>query len=140
MRQMRHSTRTHEMKQNRTSTQLNKARVLKALRLTLGVIQPACKMAKIGRQTFYSWKRTDPEFREDYQEIKEESLDFAEVVLLQLIAEGNAKATIFYLNAKGKHRGWGLPVSRRAKNVQQNYVNELENMSNEELMSIINGK
>lgn len=126
-------------KQNRTSTQLKKARLLKALEKTLGVIQPACRMARVNRQTFYNWLKSDSQFTEDYQEVLETSLDFAEMSLIQQIADGNTRAIIFFLSHKAKHRGWGLPSSQKTNhNSNQKYSNDLESMSDEELMAIIN--
>lgn len=127
------------MNQKRDSTLFKKKRLLKALKKTLGVIQPACRMVRVSRQTFYNWLKTDLQFKEDYQEIREESLDFAEASLMQQIAERNPRATIFFLSHKGKDRGWGLPNSRKANyNSNQKYSDDLENMSDEQLMVIIN--
>lgn len=127
------------VKQNRDSTISKKKRLLKALEKTLGVIQPACRMARVNRQTFYNWLKSDSQFTEDYQEVLETSLDFAELSLLQQIADGNAKATIFFLSHKAKHRGWDLPNSQKA-NINQKISGDLEKLSNEELLAIINGK
>ncbi|MFC4686592.1 hypothetical protein ACFO4P_06555 [Epilithonimonas pallida] len=127
------------VKQNRTSTQLKKARLLKAMEKTLGVIQPACRMARVNRQTFYNWLKSDSQFKDDYQEVLEDSIDFAEMSLIQQIADGNTTAIIFFLSHKAKHRGWGLPSSQKANyNRNQKYSNDLESMSDEELMAIIN--
>lgn len=131
-------THTREMKQNRTSTQNKKRRLLRALEKTLATVQPACKMARVSRGTFYNWLKTDKQFEADYLEIKEGAIDFAEMSLMQQIAEHNTRATIFFLNNKGKHRGWGLDVARNANKVSKNYSDELEKMSDEELMAIIN--
>ncbi len=117
----------------RTSTVSKKKRLLKALELTLGDISRS-KMARVNRQTFYNWRKSDTQFKEDYQEILEASLDFAEMSLLQQIADGNARATILFLSHKAKHRGWGLKNS----NINQKHSDDLENKSDEELMAIIN--
>ena len=129
------------MNQTRNSTVFNKKRLLKALEKTLGVIQPACRMARVNRQTFYNWLKSDSQFKDDYQEIKESALDFAEMSLLQQIGDGNAKATIFFLSHQAKHRGWGLPNSRKANyNINQKNSDDLEKLSNEELIAMINSK
>lgn len=126
------------VKQNRDSTISKKKRLLKALEKTLGVIQPACRMARVNRQTFYNWLKSDSQFTEDYQEVLETSLDFAEMSLLQQIADGNTKATIFFLSHKGKHRGWGLTTSRKVNhNITQKNFDDLGNLSNEQLLEII---
>ncbi|AZA51553.1 hypothetical protein EG348_00305 [Chryseobacterium sp. G0201] len=109
--------------------------LLKALGKSLAVISPACQMANVNRQTFYNWLRSDTQFKNDYEEIKEISLDFAETSLFQQIGEHNTTATIFYLKTKGKHRGYGQDNSY---SVSRN-VKTLDHLTDEELMSIING-
>ncbi|WP_143884251.1 hypothetical protein [Chryseobacterium binzhouense] len=125
-------------KQNRDSTTSKKKKLLKVLEKTMGVIQPACKMAGINRQTFYNWIKSDSQFYEDYQDLLEKSLDFAETSLLKQIADGNTRAIIFFLSNRGKHRGYRLSNSKKAnyRNNQKCY-NEVENMSDTELMEII---
>lgn len=126
------------VKQNRDSTISKKKRLLKALEKTLGVIQPACRMARVNRQTFYNWLKSDSKFTEHYQEVLETSLDFAEMSLLQQIADGNAKATIFFLSHKGRHRGWSLPTSRKVNHsITQKNSDDVENLSSEQLLEII---
>ncbi|MBL7881222.1 MAG: helix-turn-helix domain-containing protein [Chryseobacterium gambrini] len=124
------------MVRNRLSTKLKKKMVLKALEKSLAVVSSACQMANVNRQTFYNWLKSDSQFKEAYEEIKEISLDFAETSLFQQIGEYNTTATIFYLKTKGKHRGYG----------QDNYfksnrnVNSLENLTDEQLWEIIKNK
>ncbi|WP_375181874.1 helix-turn-helix domain-containing protein [Chryseobacterium sp.] len=124
------------MVRNRLSTKLKKKMVLKALEKSLAVVSSACQMANVNRQTFYNWLKSDSQFKEAYEEIKEISLDFAETSLFQQIGEYNTAATIFYLKTKGKHRGYG----------QENYfksnrnANSLENLTDEQLWEIINNK
>ena len=125
-------------KQNMDSTIFKKKKLLKVLEKTLGVIQPACRIARVNRQTFYNWLKSDSQFKEDYQDVLERSLDFAETSLLHLIADGNTRAIIFFLSHKGKHRGYGLNNSKKANNRNnQKYYTGLENMSDTELMEII---
>ena len=127
------------MQYSRTSTQNKKRRLLKALKNTLGIIQPACKMAKVNRQTFYNWLKSDSQFKNDYQEILEDALDFAEASLLQQVADGNSRAIIFFLSHKAKQRGYSLVNSRRENhNNTQKTSTGLEDLSNEQLLAIIN--
>lgn len=121
-------------KQNRLSTKFKKKMLLKALEKSLAVVSSACKMANVNRQTFYNWLKSDLQFREAYEEIKETSLDFAETSLFQQIGEYNTTATIFYLKTKGKHRGYGQNYT-----INKNIMN-LDHLTDEELMSIINNK
>lgn len=123
---------------DRISTQQKKARLLKALGKTLGMIAPACRMARVNRQTFYNWLKSDVQFKDEYQNILEDSLDFAEAMLIQLISEGNTKATIFFLSHKAKHRGWSLSAPQIGNSLNRKIFDDLANMSDEDLWKIIN--
>lgn len=127
-----------EMNIDRISTQQKKARLLKALGKTLGMIAPACRMARVNRQTFYNWLKSDVQFKDEYQNILEDSLDFAEAILIQLISEGNTKATIFFLSHKAKHRGWSLSAPQIGNSLNRKIFDDLANMSDEDLWKIIN--
>ena len=127
-----------EMNIDRISTQQKKARLLKALGKTLGMIAPACRMARVNRQTFYNWLKSDVQFKDEYQNILEDSLDFAEAMLIQLISEGNTKATIFFLSHKAKHRGWSLSAPQIGNSLNRKIFDDLANMSDEDLWKIIN--
>ena len=41
----------------------HKKAVIEALEKTLGIVTQACKMAGVGRSTFYKWMDDDEEFR-----------------------------------------------------------------------------
>lgn len=58
----------------------------------------AAKRARVGRQTVYSWRESDPEFRAAWDEIKEASLDDAEETVV-LHGEKNVVAAFGYLRA-----------------------------------------
>ena len=45
--------------------------MLKALDKSLGVVTTACKMAGVGRTTFYEWLDKDLEFKKAVEEFKE---------------------------------------------------------------------
>ena len=86
--------------------QPKKEELLKALEKSLGVVTTACKMARVGRTTFYEWLEKDSDFKKVVDDIKNVALDYAESKLYELIKDGNVTATIFYLKTKGKKRGY----------------------------------
>ena len=88
------------------SRHIKKESILKALEQTGGVVNNACKIAKIPRSTFYKWLKEDEEFALAVQEIENVALDFAESQLHEQIRDGNTTATIFLLKTKGKKRGY----------------------------------
>ncbi len=87
-------------------TRFRQRMLLKALESTLGVMRPACIMAKVSTATVAKWEREDEKFREELDEIREGTLDFVETKLLKQIEDGNTQATMFYLKTKGKDRGF----------------------------------
>lgn len=86
---------------------------LKAFKETYGVISYACEAANVSRQTYYNWRKNDPEFDEKAKEIEETAIDIAEGKLFSQIGEGNLTAIIFYLKTKGKRRGYVEQVDNR---------------------------
>lgn len=112
-------------------TEQHKKAMIEALKKSLGVVTDACKMAGVGRTQFYSWLKDDPEFNRNVESINEESLDFAETKLFELIRgvvlpedkifvhkgktitvptmrtyPPDTASVIFYLKTKGKKRGY----------------------------------
>lgn len=87
-------------------TEQLKKEVLAALEQTLGIVTPACKMASIGRTTFYQWCKEDDDFYDKVKELNNHTLDFVESKLHKAIRDDNLTAIIFYLKTKGKKRGY----------------------------------
>jgi len=83
-----------------------KKAMVAALEQTLGVVQTACKIANISRDTHYRWLKEDAEYSETVKRIDDIAVDFAESKLHQLIKDGDTTATIFFLKTKGKRRGY----------------------------------
>lgn len=101
----------------------NKKRLLEMLLKSKGIISTACESANLDRQTFYNYKRDDPDFAKAVEDIEESCIDFVESKLLEkingwenavLTKEGyvaydqppSDTAIIFYLKTKGKKRGY----------------------------------
>lgn len=88
------------------STEQKKKAVIEALKKTLGVVSAACEAVGIGRTIFYEWKKDDPEFRANVDDIEEYAIDFVESKLYEQIASNDTTSIIFYLKTKGKKRGY----------------------------------
>jgi urocanate hydratase len=84
----------------------HKKAILEALEKSLGIVTTACKIAGVGRSTYYEWLEKDEDFAKQVREIENITLDFAESQLHKQIKGGNTPATIFYLKTKGKKRGY----------------------------------
>ena len=87
-------------------TDLTKRLLIEALRSSLGIVSQACNQVGVSRQTFYEWKRTDPEFAEEVEEVYETAIDFTESKMFKQIENGNPTMIIFFLKTRGKKRGY----------------------------------
>lgn len=86
----------------------DKGTVLKTLVLKAGNVTEACVAAKISRQTFYRWRKEDPEFDQAVKDTRESNKDLFEGLLLTQGKKGNVTAILGWLNANAKDRGYGL--------------------------------
>ena len=93
-------TKKYETKKKR------KERLLKALKVSLGIVTTACNKANISRVTFYKYCKEDEVFQTRVDEITEEAIDFVESKLYDHIRDGNIASAIFYLKTKAKNRGY----------------------------------
>ncbi|MBE6368901.1 MAG: hypothetical protein E7056_01920 [Lentisphaerae bacterium] len=84
-----------------------KAEVLEACKGCLGILEDARKQLGVSRRTFYNYRQRWPEVQQVIEDEQERGLDFAESKLLHLVKGGDFRAIAFYLERKGRHRGWG---------------------------------
>jgi hypothetical protein len=87
-------------------TEHNKKKLIESMEKSLGVVTTACRLAEIGRTTYYEYYKTDEAFRLACDDIENIALDFAESQLHKQIKGGNPTSTIFFLKTKGKKRGY----------------------------------
>lgn len=83
----------------------NKRNFLNCLQKSLGVIQPACENANVGRSTVHEWRLDDRVFAEAIFNVKEVRLDYAESQLMRRM-KFDTSAVKYYLNNHGKSRGY----------------------------------
>lgn len=83
-----------------------KPKFLQVFEENLGIISPSCRAVGIDRETYYNWRRKDPNFDKACKEIEETQGDMVENRLLTRINEGDTIATIFYCKTKLKNRGY----------------------------------
>lgn len=74
-----------------------KIEALRAYWMGCGNIAEACRMSGINRRTFDRWREEDLIFRQALGYVDEAAIGFVESKLMQLIAQGNIQAIIFYL-------------------------------------------
>lgn len=90
----------------RESTTQNKAMFLVVFHNKAGNIYESCKAIGISREGYYEWLKKDEVFKTAVKEIKESLVDFAESKLIECVQNGQFQAIKWYLENKGKHRGW----------------------------------
>ena len=83
-----------------------KEAMLAALEKTLGIVTSASVLAKIHRDTHYSWMKRDADYAAKVEALEGVAVDFAESKLHLAIKSGNITAIIFYLKTKGRNRGY----------------------------------
>ena len=81
---------------------------MEAFRKTGGILKDACEKTGIPRRTIFDWRQHDPEFDAACSEAQEIMLDEAETRLIAAVRRGNFKAIKFYLEHKGRARGYDL--------------------------------
>ena len=89
-----------------TNSEQMKELFLDELMKARGIKSIAYKKAGIGKGMFFKWQREDTAFSEAIKDVEERWLDVVENKLIDLIAIGDKAALMFYLKAKGKHRGY----------------------------------
>lgn len=85
---------------------LHKAKLIKALQKSLGIVTGACKEVGISRNTFYEYYKSDAEFKQAVDDINDITLDFVENQLLNKIKEGSERSILFYMKYKARKRGY----------------------------------
>ena len=107
----------------RATTRMNKARMLESLEKTHGIVSYAAKMAGISRRTHELWVKKDAIYRDKAARFREDALDMAESVVqtsMSMVREKPElalKAASFYLENRGRERGYG---QKPGMNVQTN--------------------
>lgn len=85
---------------------------LAALEASGGIIERACSVAQVGRTTAFRWKKTDEQFRDEWEAIRDATACLVEAKLMQAISEGNITAIIYFLNNKGRTLGYNVPETQ----------------------------
>lgn len=88
------------------STKVAKLRFLEALVKSFGVISQAAILANVNRSTVYKWMETDKKFKAKVLDVEDIAIDFAETKMFEGINNGDALLIKFYLERKGKKRGY----------------------------------
>lgn len=90
-----------------------KTELLAALADALGIALFACKRANVRYEDYLAWRRDDPEFARCADLVGERAIDFVEGKAFEEIKKGNARLIQFYLQTKGRARGYAKESAPR---------------------------
>ena len=96
-------------------------------------LSKALKEAGIPRSTYYHWKKEDPDFCKQLDNLDQLKLDLAEDALWQKIQEGDTKCILFYLERKG---GYGKKSEVETTHKHLGVIQMPKSISEKEFTSI----
>ncbi len=84
-------------------------KILEGIQDTGGIRTEICRKLNISYQTLYNYMKRYPKIKDALIEEEEKVLDMAEGNLFGLIQNGDTSAIFYFLNNKGRGRGYGQP-------------------------------
>lgn len=97
------------MASNGRPCKLTLQKILEGIQDTGGIRTEICRKLNISYQTLYNYMKRYPKIKEALTEEEEKVLDMAEGNLFGLIQNGDTSAIFYFLNNKGRGRGYGQP-------------------------------
>ena len=94
------------------SPEEKKSALLAALADALGIALFACKRVDVPYDEYLAWRRDDPEFARQADLIDERAIDFVEGKAFEEIKKGNARLIQFFLQTKGRGRGYARETAK----------------------------
>lgn len=115
---------------------ISQKRLIKTYKAKAGNVSATCLACGISRKTFYEWMKK-PKFFDAVEEIDEGFIDFAESSLKKNIKNGNQRAIEYYLDKKGKKRGYGQETNiKLSGEVKKEHTLNVEGLTEAELLLI----
>ncbi|MES0071910.1 helix-turn-helix domain-containing protein [Mesorhizobium sp. M0058] len=115
-------------------------RVIAIMRANGGIKTAAAEKLNVSRRTLYNFLDEHPEVKEAAAEIDEELLDIAEGRVVQAISAGEMQTVRWYLEMKGKGRGFVRRVENTGKDggpVETRAAPDLSGYSEQELAQLV---
>jgi hypothetical protein len=81
--------------------------IIAAIEASNGFITHAASALNVSRATIYNYINESPSLQEAVTQTKESLIDLAESQLKTNIEQGKETSLIYFLNCKGRHRGYG---------------------------------
>jgi len=92
---------------------LKKRTMIKEVEASRGLINLACRKARVSERTHRSWMANDERYAESIQDSITMGKDMVEFRLLQKCDEGDVAALRLFLSARCKERGYGVQRSEQ---------------------------
>ncbi len=112
-------------------TESHKSKLIQQIKKT-PIIQIACEKTGISRATYYRWRKSDAEFREDADQALLDGAalvnDMAESQLISGIRSQNMTAIIFWLKHHHKDYKTRIEVSGKIKSVDEILTTEQQEL------------
>ena len=109
---------------------------LKAYKKSLGNVTMSCTAANITLSDYNRALVEDVKFRQSIADLDQAEIDFGESKLKERMQKGDTRAIIYFLNNKGKERGYGESLKIRGDKeeplVIQNKIPDLKDLSSEQ--------
>lgn len=86
---------------------VSKQEILDAIPKSGGILTVIARRAGISTRSLYDYRIKWPEINEAIKDAEDETIDMAESQLVDLVKMGNLKAIRYFLDNRGKKRGWG---------------------------------
>lgn len=97
-------------------------------------VSVTCQKCNVSRTLYETWTNTNDDFKLAVSHIEEAQVDFAETALKKKIQQGDTKAITYFLDNKGRHRGYGQKID--INNTHTHRPTELSHLSDEELAQL----
>jgi hypothetical protein len=95
---------------------------IEAVRNSAGVVALVAAKLCLSRQTIWEHRKKHAWLDEAFKETTEQSLDLAEANISAALQAGNLKATMWYLERKGKTRGFGRELQIESESLSKPQV------------------
>ncbi len=100
------------MEEQKVNDKFKVSQVIAAIQRADGIVAGAARILGCNRDTIDNYIKRYPTVAQAYKEVNETTLDIAEGILVkQWRDDGDKEQLRYYLNAKGKRRGYGVTRS-----------------------------
>lgn len=121
---------------SRTQTAREKKIFLKALKKSLGIATTAAIACDVSVSNHYAWYNNDAEYKQQVDALAEVTIDFAETALLKNVKKGKERSITFFLDRRGRGRGYGKTLDLTTKGDKIGEELDLSKLSPKELKEL----